>query len=229
DKIYKLWADGELDELLPGLRNSRPVVTFDRTTAVQREDIEFFTPDHPAVLDGIDLFLGTETGNSSLAVWPSSGTPSLLLETVYVIECIVPQELNISRFLPPVPIRIVVDQFLKDKTKDLSLGRKALQECPSLPILDNDEVKNNLIPKMEQKCAELAKSRMDDIIRDAVKNVEESVGSEVLRLVALRETNKAISESEIRAAKDEFEKLKNALSKASVALAAIRIIWKADV
>lgn len=229
DKIYKLWADGELDELLPGLRNSRPVVTFDRTTAVHREDVEFFTPDHPAVLDGIDLFLGTETGNSSLAIWPSPGTPSLLLETVYVIECIVPQELNISRFLPPVPVRIVVDQFLKDKTKELSLGRKSLQECSSLPILDNDEIKNNLIPKMEQKCAELAKCKMDEIIRDAVRNVEESVGSEVMRLVALRETNKAISENEICAAKDEFEKLKSALSKASAALAAIRIIWKADV
>ena len=227
DKIYKLWSEGDLDDHLPGIRNSRPVITFDRTTALHREDIEFFTPDHPAVLEGIDLFLGSETGNSSLAFWPSDQTPALFLETVYVIECIAPPQLNTSRFLPPVPVRVVVDQLLKDRTKEIPPGLKVLQECGNLSVLDNDDIKNRLIPDMEQRSAEIAESKMEDIIHDAIKKMDMIAGSEVTRLIVLREKNRSISEDEINAAKEELVRLKTALKEASAHLDSLRIIWKA--
>jgi ATP-dependent helicase HepA len=57
------------------------------------------------VTGALDLLLGAEKGNSSF-VESDDGT---LLEAIYVLECVAPPHLHIDRFLPPMPIRVVVE------------------------------------------------------------------------------------------------------------------------
>ena len=100
----------------PAMHKTGMHVTFDRKAAVTRDDITFLTWDHPLVVGGIDLLLGSERGNCSVAEVKNGGKMAILLETVHVLECIAPKGLSMHRFLPPTPIRTVVNHEMKDVT-----------------------------------------------------------------------------------------------------------------
>ena len=104
-RTYKLGSAGMFAESFPGLPAEGMTVTCDRRRALVREDVQFLTWDHPLVTGALDLLLGSEKGNSSLL--ESETAPAL--EAVYVLECITPPHLHIDRFLPPTPIRVVVE------------------------------------------------------------------------------------------------------------------------
>ena len=144
--ISKLWSVTATDEEFPGLSPARPFITFDRATAIAREDLEFITPDHPSVRNGIDMFLSSEKGNAALAILQSSGEQGLLLEALFVVECIAPPQLLVDRFLPPAPIRIIVNHSLEDQSDLLDRPdfEKNISPRKSLPILEKPEIKPEL-------------------------------------------------------------------------------------
>ncbi len=104
-RTYKLGSAGMFADSFPGLPAEGMTVTCDRKRALVREDLQFLTWDHPLVTGALDLLLGSEKGNSSLL--ESETAPPL--EAVYVLECVAPPHLHLDRFLPPAPIRVVVE------------------------------------------------------------------------------------------------------------------------
>src|SRR5689334_898184 len=75
-------------------------ITFDRTRALSREDLQFMSWDHPMLRSALDLLLGSEMGNSAFGVWKGGGSEAILLEAHLVAECVAPAALHIERFLP---------------------------------------------------------------------------------------------------------------------------------
>src|SRR5207253_4652304 len=108
-RTYKLGSAGVLADSFPGLPAEGLTVTCDRARALVREDIQFLTWDHPLVTGAMDLLLGSEKGNSSIALWRDSKTAGLYLEVIYVIECVAPPYLHVDRFLPPTPLQVMID------------------------------------------------------------------------------------------------------------------------
>jgi hypothetical protein len=51
------------------------MATFDRTDALNRDDIQFFTPDHPLLRNSLDSLLSSEKGNAVLSVYQGTGSP----------------------------------------------------------------------------------------------------------------------------------------------------------
>jgi ATP-dependent helicase HepA len=104
-RTYKLGSAGVFADSFPGLPSEGVSVTTDRKRALVREDVQFLTWDHPLVTGALDLLLGSEKGNCSLV----ESEDRLSMEAVYVLECVAPLHLHIDRFLPPTPIRVVVE------------------------------------------------------------------------------------------------------------------------
>jgi ATP-dependent helicase HepA len=94
----------------PGLPQDGMTITFDRNTALSRDDMALLSWDHPMMRGGIDLILGSEIGATSVALLKNKALPigSILLELIFVAESAAHPQLY--RFMPPTPIRLLMDK-----------------------------------------------------------------------------------------------------------------------
>jgi ATP-dependent helicase HepA len=226
DHIWKLWSEAQLDETFPGLRSTRPVVTFDRTTAIHREDMEFLSIDHPAVYGGVDLFLSSETGNAALALWKKGPKRELLLDTVFIAECIAPPDLYIDRFIPPLIIRVIINHERIDRSVLAGSAMDLeIEETVRMPALENNEIKSRLLPSMLKEAQSIASERCVTIVNGAVEKIRVVIGKEIERLINLKKCNSSITGREIEMANKELSDLLNASVNTVPRLDAVRLIW----
>ena len=96
----------------PGLPQDGCTVTFDREQALSREDAQFVSWEHPIIRNGLDLILSGDTGNCAVSLLKNKALPvgTLLAELVYVVEAQAPKHLQLTRFLPPTPVRMLMDK-----------------------------------------------------------------------------------------------------------------------
>ncbi len=215
---------------IPPMRNKVMTATFDRATALNREDIEFLSRDHPMVIGAIDVLLGTEKGNCTLAKWPVDESPELLLEAIFVAECVAPAHLNVERFLSPTPIRMLVDhslQDLSDTYKERALNKR-LRDVKNLPLLNNSQVRSELIPSMISRCGELAEQEKQQIVQLGLVSMKEVISDEIQRLLALKQVNPNIRNQEISAWEKERNDLFDVISNTRLRLDALRLIYKGN-
>lgn len=225
DDTWNLLADSQVDETFPGLNPSRTIVTFNRSKALHREDYEFMTIDHPAVTGGMDIFLGSETGNASFSVYRKGTEPGLLLEAIFVAECIAPPSLYLDRFLPPFVFRIVIDNKGIDKTSVKSLfSEELLESVNAFAFMEKPDIKQKLLPAMLKKAEAVASVKCAECVKDASLKIKNILGTEISRLEALKKTNTSISDSEIDLAKKECVMLLDVVKRTSPRLEAIRLI-----
>lgn len=95
----------------PGLPQDGCTITFDREQALSREDTQFISWEHPIIRNGLDLVLSGDTGSCAVSVLKNKALPvgTLLTELIYVVEAQAPKQLQISRFLPATPVRLLID------------------------------------------------------------------------------------------------------------------------
>ncbi len=96
----------------PGLPEDGCTITFERDVALSREDAQFITWEHPLIRNGLDLILSGDTGSSTISLLKNKALPvgTLLVELVYVVEAQAPKQLQLNRFLPPTPVRMLLDK-----------------------------------------------------------------------------------------------------------------------
>jgi len=226
EDTWNLLSESQLDESFPGLSSARSIVTFNRSKALQREDYEFLSIDHPAVTGGIDLLIGSESGNACFSVHKDDNNPGLYLECVFTVKYVAPASLFVNRFLPPAVIRVLVDNKYEDKSDLLQKNWNAsLEKLPSFPLLQRPEIRQTLIPVMLETARSIAEEKSDKIIEQALARVRNIAGSEVRRLKSLKETNPSVSQKEITLAESELFRLEEAVSAATVDLDSIRLVW----
>ena len=85
------------------------MATFDRTDALNRDDIHFFTADHPLLRNSLDSLLSSEKGNAVLSVYQGTEAPGIFLQVTYLVECVAPRHLHIDRYLPISPTTLWLD------------------------------------------------------------------------------------------------------------------------
>ncbi len=224
--ISKLWSATATDEEFPGLSPARPFITFDRVTAIAREDLEFITPDHPSVRNGIDMLLSSEKGNAVCGILQSSKERGLLLETLFVVECIAPPQLMVDRFLPPTPVRIIVNHSCEDQSYllDESDFEESISPCGPLSILEKQEIKQKLIPDMHHEALAIADEKCSDLVKQAIEAMHKTIGNEVKRLTALHKVNPSITREEIEETVTEMVALEEVINKSKPRLDGVRFI-----
>ncbi|MFN2376079.1 MAG: SNF2-related protein, partial [Candidatus Binatia bacterium] len=94
---YLLNPDGTQSPEFPSLDDGQTVLTFDRETALVREDLTFATRDHPLLGDAMEALLAAQAGNAAFAMLEDKGPPRLWLESLYVLESVAPPRLHADR------------------------------------------------------------------------------------------------------------------------------------
>ena len=226
-RTYNLGSAGVLEDAFPGLPPGGLTVTCDRARALAREDLQFLTWDHPLATGALDLVLGSEKGNSCFARWPDT-VSALYLEAVYVIEVVAPPHLHADRFLPPTPIRVLVDHQRQDLSLELPRAAYAgaLQETAATALLEQPGFRETLLPRMIATAQSLARQKLPERIARARKAMAARLGPEQARLEALQKINPAVRPEEINLLARQREELDQHLAKARLRLDGLRLIQR---
>ncbi|HEY0179502.1 MAG TPA: RNA polymerase-associated protein RapA [Dokdonella sp.] len=214
----------------PGLKDGPQQVTFDRATALAREELPLLRLDHPIVQGALDLLLESEQGNAALLVDAALPPRTALLECVFALECVADRALNVGRFLPPLPLRTVVDTRLAVRA-DYVPGAAALARAKEQP-LDAARYRPllaKLVPPMLAACETEARRLAAQEVGAALAEAERRLGAERARLEALAQINASVQPREIEAVAAELDALRAALAAAAPRLDALRFVFSADV
>lgn len=216
-------------DALPGFAEGPQSITFDRDTALAREELPLLRLDHPLVAGAIDMLLSSEQGNAAFMVDDALSARTALLQAVFVLECVADRRLDAERFLPSTPIAITVDTRLVERV-DFQPSEIALRKAPdrNIEVLRYRKFLSKLVPPMLEK-AEAAATLQAQIRMDAgVALARETLDSELARLRALQAVNRSISAAEIDAVSGERDALLQALPGSRLRLDAVRFVVSAD-
>ena len=212
----------------PGLSEDGMTVTVNRQIALAREELQFMTWEHPIVTAAMDLVLSSETGNAAVSVVRHNDLKAgqFLLECLFIVECSAPAELQIGRFLPHTPIRVLINQHQKDLTETidhqslLETG-KAFDKQQIVTFLNNQRL---LITQLLAVAEQRAKADMQQLIDDATTAMLDSLTTEIKRLVRLKKVNQTIKTEEIELLKDMTMLAHENIQAAHLRLDAVRFV-----
>jgi ATP-dependent helicase HepA len=201
-------------------------MTSDRVRATREEKLDFLTWDHPMVVGIIDLLLGGPLGSASVALLPDPAR-GVLLEAIFVLETLAPADLDVSRFLPPTPIRVVVDHRCADVTAKfppsalegrLKDGRREMR-FRERSFLDS------LVPRMLERARSQARVHARETILGSREEAHARLGDEVRRLRSLSEVNDHVTPEEVSGVDARRKKVEKAIKSAEVRLDSLRLLW----
>ena len=213
-------------ELFSAIPDGGISVTFDRKKALSREDLSFLSWDHPIVSGIIDMIQSSGKGAVSYAVLQSEEKTAILLEFVFVVETMGGKELNVERFMPRTPIRIVIDHTGRRVTKSYPAEELELNLIGGDPaeILENESFEELMFPKMMSEATSQAEKKAHGIISDSIKIMKQQLGYEIHRLTSLSKKNSNIRPEEIEQATSEMNALENLIENSKVRLDCMRLI-----
>jgi ATP-dependent helicase HepA len=211
------------------LKHGPRMATFDRGTALGRDDLLYLRADHPLLLSAGELLISGEYGNAAFLVDDSLPPRTVVLEALNVMECVAPAALDVERYLPPSPLSVAVDTRLQvrpefspgersrlragDRVFDLSAQRKVLAALVP-PMLE----------RIRAATVELAQARIDA----AVAKADMLLSNEIDRLTALARVNPSVRPEEIAALEKERDDLLAVLPTARPRLDSLRLVASTD-
>lgn len=230
DRSYHLSPGQMFTDSFPGLPDEGLMVTCDRKRALGREDVGFLTWDHPMVRGSVDLILSSEKGNSSIVVWTKSSVdaPPILIEAVFVLESVAPARLHVDRFLPPTPVRIVVDMAGQDCSADYghALVNKHARDEEAFRLKQNPELLQALVPEMLKAARGHAREQKSVLLQTAMTEAHARLDGEASRLKELSKVNPNVREQEIKIAENVIADVTKHIAKAHLRLDGVRLILR---
>jgi ATP-dependent helicase HepA len=212
----------------PGVHEDGVTVTVNRHIALAREDMQFFTWEHPTVTAAMDLVLSSSTGNATIAVVRNNTLRpgQFLLECLFIAECSAPAELQTGRFLPATPIRILIDQNSQDQSQtvahaDLIEKKTAFDRQQIVEFINNQRQHIN---KMLTAAEQHATLTMQNLVKEAADSMLKTFSAEIKRLVRLKKINPSIKSDEIEYLKDMTLLAHEHIEKAQLRLDAVRFV-----
>lgn len=204
---------GELTVREEGLR-----FTPNRTRALEREDLELLTRDHPLVRDGMEALLSSRSGSCACVRSDDIETPCI--QVLFILEAPAPSELQVNRFLPPTPILLTLDTY----------GRK-VEESPQAAgdhdggsLLAHPGFRNEWLPDRIRDAERKANGAAKRLRENAVTEADQLLGAEIERLKDLRKINDHVRVSEIETLESQQLRIREALKQARPRLDAIRLM-----
>ncbi len=230
-RTYQLGSAGVLVDAFPGLTADGLTVTCDRARALAREDLPFLTWDHPLATGALDLVLGSEQGSCGFARWPDTKGSGLYLEAIYLLEGIAPPQLHLDRFLPPTPVRVLVDHRGADVAEALPhlALKRLLKEGDGQPLLRQAEIRGTLIPRMLEQSQALAERKVSGLVARARQTMAAQLDHELARLQALQRVNPSVRPGEVEAMAQLQRDLDRHLAEARLRLDSLRLIHRGPV
>jgi ATP-dependent helicase HepA len=211
------------------LKNGPRQASFDRATAMARDDLLYLRADHPMLRSAEEMLLSGETGNAAFLIDDSLPPRSVILEAVFVVECVAERGLDAERFLPPLPLRVAIDtrmklrpDFAPNDRAGLRAGDRQFDLSPMRKVLAA------LVPPMLEAARKEGEAQCAARAQQALHRADTLLSAEIHRLQALARVNPAVRPEEIDALCREREQLLAALPGARPRLDALRLVVSPD-
>lgn len=212
----------------PGLPQDGCSITFSREKALSREDTQFLSWEHPIIRNGLDLILSGDTGSCAVSILKNKALPvgTLLVELIYVVEAQAPKHLQLTRFLPPTPVRLLLDlkgTNLAPQVEFESFNRQlnAINRHNASKLVNAVQQEVHAILQQSEP---LIEKQARKLIEKAKKEADEVLSAELSRLEALKAVNPNIRDDELDAVESEHKHLLLNLDQANWRLDAIRLV-----
>ncbi|MCM8535704.1 MAG: RNA polymerase-associated protein RapA [Lentisphaeraceae bacterium] len=217
-----------ITDALPAILPEGQMMSLRRQKALHDEQMMFLNWEHPLVGGMIDQLLGSEKGNASFALYKDEDSRTLLLETVFVLESTAAPDLQVFRYLPATPIRLVMNHKMEDLTAEFPFEDliEELEDGEPHKVLDVPQVVDQLIPAMLETSREQVEGIKEQILAESIKKMQITEEEGIQRLKELAKINPAVSAEEIQILENQKNKLTEALSRSTLRLDAVRFIWK---
>ena len=221
-------TDHMLTSDFPGLSEEGATVTFNRRTALSRDDVQYLTWEHPMITGGMEMILSSDTGTTSVALLKNNSLPpaSTFLELIYVVEALNTDNAQLSRFLPTTPIRLLLDKNAKDLGQNVTFDSFNRQLSPVNRHISR-KITNTSQPLIHQLIKDSlprAQSLMEEVIDQAKQEMQHTLQQDRDRLQALQAVNPNIREDEIQYIRDQQAEFEQILNQTQLKLDAIRFI-----
>ncbi|MDN3617776.1 MAG: RNA polymerase-associated protein RapA [Vibrio gallaecicus] len=212
----------------PGLPYEGATITFDRETALSREDMNFISWEHPMIQGGIDLLLSEGVGTSAVSLLKNKALPvgTILLELVYLVDAQAPKRSGISQFLPKTPIRLMMDARGNDLSAQVEFDSFNRQLSPV-----NRHLASKLVSSVQADIHSLIEAgeaqvlpKVEEVREQAQQDMLANLNGELERLQALKAVNPNIRDEELEAIETQITQLTGYISKAQVQLDSLRLI-----
>jgi ATP-dependent helicase HepA len=217
-----------LNSNFPCLPEDGSTITFDRETALINENYQLLTWDHPMVRGVLDLVLSDEIGNASIGLLKAEALPvgTFFLECLFTVEATAPKNLQLGRYLPTTPIRILVDKKgnnLGDKVSEAVLD-KQLTPVKKIMALQLIKALKSQIAPLVTKAEFHGEQQISAIQAKALKSMQSKLGQEQQRLTALKAINPSVRQAEIDFLAHQQDELSHYIDKAQLKFEAVRMI-----
>ncbi|WP_281544774.1 RNA polymerase-associated protein RapA [Grimontia sp. SpTr1] len=212
----------------PGLPSEGCTITFDRETALSREDLHFISWEHPMIQGGIDLLLSEDVGTTAVSLLKNKALPvgTLFLELLYVADAQAPKSSGIHQFLPATPIRVLLDAKGNDLAAQVEFEGFHRQLSPV-----NRHLASKLVSSVQTQIHgliemgdPLAEKQLAVVKEAAEAEMTAKLRAELDRLQALKAVNPNIRDDELEAIETQMGELRGYINQAQVNLDALRVI-----
>ncbi|MCF7203273.1 RNA polymerase-associated protein RapA [Pseudomonas oligotrophica] len=217
-----------LDASFPLGDDEAVTITYDRQQALAREDMQFLTWEHPMVRGGMDLVLAGSMGNTAVALIKNKALKpgTVLLELLYVSEVVAPRVLQLSRFLPPMALRCLLDANGNDLAAKVAFDtlNDQLESVPRSSANKFVQAQRDQLAAQITAAEAKVAPRHAARVAEAQQRLAAELDEELARLVALQAVNPSVRDSEIEALRRQREDGMAMLEKAALRLEAIRVL-----
>jgi ATP-dependent helicase HepA len=212
----------------PYLPSDGLTVTYDRSTALTREDMGFLSWEHPMSAAAIDLVLSEEKGKACVAVLKNKAIKpgTLLLELIFKVEVVAPKHFQANRFLPATKIRVLMDGQGRDLSasvshENISKQVHKLQKTIGKKILSSEEKR---ISALIEKAEGVANEKAQTLKEKALASMKTLLNEEHERLHLLKNRNAGIRDEELAFLELRKQHLENYIRDASSQLDGVRVL-----
>lgn len=216
-------------EALPGLPPGGTLVTFDRTLANRRDDVEFLHFEHRLISNTLDVLLDEGVGKASAARWRGAPATTVQFQFLFVLEAEGPERLSLSRFLPTRTVILGGDLAGKvspgghlasgQPVEERELERLAPEVVETLLARTSE-----LRPQLKQQARSLLETQSVKLKKQAIEMAESFFDTEHARLAHSQEKDPALLESASSELSRQRAEVMGCLEKAEWRFDAVRMI-----
>lgn len=221
-------SDHMLTDHFPMLGDDGATVTFQRETALSRDDVMLLSWEHPMVSGAMELVMTHEYGNTAICTMkhPKLKAGTWFLETIFTTQVTAPQSEQVYRFMPLQTIRLLLDD--QGRNLGAKLTHQSINEIARRidPRVASDLVKQLREPlqKVITQSQQMAEGFLPTLKQRANDKLNEFMTSEIDRLTSLQAKNPGIRDEEITHLTDSHERVAARLDQAQIKFDGMRIV-----
>jgi ATP-dependent helicase HepA len=150
----------------------------------------------------------------------------VLFETLFIVDCVAPAELEIRRFLPPTVLRLVMDPQGEDRADALPH-----EQLTGVCLANNRKLLDTVIHSQRdridallQRAELLAGEQAAERVERARRGVRDELDAEYRRLSALAQFSPNVRADELQAIRERRDRLLDHLEDVRVRFDALRLV-----